>query len=507
MKRLAIFAMLGLGSLLTAQTVPVVSSHFTNSAGSPLSGYVYFQPVNCLGGYPMAYRMPGGGTVMPDPVQVTVTAGAMSVTLPDTTLTYPANICFAMSYPGGNLPVGYGLLQPHGTAYNAGDWCQVVNGSIQCNLDNYTPGNQPLPTTNAVQAINYTGGMLTFTGPGISQTGNTFYFGGGSGGMVYPTFTGLTAYNGLYAWTAPTFAMVTALWASGSCSGYLKSDGTCSIPPNAVTSVFGRTGAVAAAANDYSFNQISGSLLHSQLPALQSSDIPNNAANTTGNASTATALATTPAQCTSGQYATGIAAAGTANCSQVQFSQVGGTPSTTQVPVQSLTTIGTSGAATLIGGVLNIPQYGGGSGSGTVNDCLTPGAVGYYIAAGTTINCDISLLTDGDGNMQAASGTFGSLTTPQQITGNPTCIVGGCSGGVGTLAGVTPVLGKHVEVADSTANPRSCTVGGGSTHTTCYYNGSAWIPLNDTTGATHTCTTAITAMTIVNGVITSVTCP
>jgi hypothetical protein len=46
----------------------------------------------------------------------------------------------------------------------------------------------------------------------------------------------------------------------------------------------------------------------------------------TGNASTATALASTPSQCGSGQYASGIAASGNANCSQVGYSQVSGTP-------------------------------------------------------------------------------------------------------------------------------------------------------------------------------------
>jgi len=46
-----------------------------------------------------------------------------------------------------------------------------------------------------------------------------------------------------------------------------------------------------------------------------------------GNASTATALAATPSQCSSGQYSTGIAASGNANCSQVAYTQVSGTPS------------------------------------------------------------------------------------------------------------------------------------------------------------------------------------
>ncbi len=57
-----------------------------------------------------------------------------------------------------------------------------------------------------------------------------------------------------------------------------------------------------------------GTLPHAQLPALLIADIPNNAANTTGNAATATAFATTPAQCTGGQIATGVQANGNANC-------------------------------------------------------------------------------------------------------------------------------------------------------------------------------------------------
>ena len=52
------------------------------------------------------------------------------------------------------------------------------------------------------------------------------------------------------------------------------------------------------------------------------------ATTTTGNAATATALAATPGQCSSGNYATGIAAAGTANCGAVQYSQLGGTVTT-----------------------------------------------------------------------------------------------------------------------------------------------------------------------------------
>jgi hypothetical protein len=46
--------------------------------------------------------------------------------------------------------------------------------------------------------------------------------------------------------------------------------------------------------------------------ALASADIPNNAANTSGNAATATALASTPTPCSAGNYPVGIAASGNA---------------------------------------------------------------------------------------------------------------------------------------------------------------------------------------------------
>ena len=45
------------------------------------------------------------------------------------------------------------------------------------------------------------------------------------------------------------------------------------LPANAVSSVFGRTGAVVAAANDYSFAQISGTASAAQIPSLDASKI------------------------------------------------------------------------------------------------------------------------------------------------------------------------------------------------------------------------------------------
>jgi hypothetical protein len=59
---------------------------------------------------------------------------------------------------------------------------------------------------------------------------------------------------------------------------------------------------------------------------LASLEIPDNAANTSGNAATATALAAAPAQCPAGQYSVGVTASGVANCAPVAYSQIASTP-------------------------------------------------------------------------------------------------------------------------------------------------------------------------------------
>lgn len=77
----------------------------------------------------------------------------------------------------------------------------------------------------------------------------------------------------------------------------------------------------------------------------------------------------------------------------------------------SLTTTGSSGAATLSGCTLNIPQYTGGGGSGTVNSG-TSGHIGYYATSGTAISSDSNL---DDGATTANTLTYvgsGGLAAP-----------------------------------------------------------------------------------------------
>jgi hypothetical protein len=69
------------------------------------------------------------------------------------------------------------------------------------------------------------------------------------------------------------------------------------------------------------------------------------AASVSGNASTASALASTPSQCGSNNFATGIAASGNANCAQPAFSNLSGTIATGQLPASVTLTSGSPTAS------------------------------------------------------------------------------------------------------------------------------------------------------------------
>ena len=213
------------------------------------------------------------------------------------------------------------------------------------------------------------GGNTTST----SLTTNTLPKANGANSIIDSTFTD----NGTTAATSEPF-QAPSVTTTGTTAGIdAFGSGTQTIP-GTITNMVGFIGPASAPSGNHLYepallgatannsvvlyNTESGSISHyastTNAPALSAANMgsfPTLNQNTTGNAATATNLATYPALCTGGQVSTGYTTGSppTNNCV---------TPGGSGI---SLTTIGSSGAATLIGSVLNIPVYGGGSGTVT----------------------------------------------------------------------------------------------------------------------------------------------
>jgi hypothetical protein len=196
MRKTILILMLLCAALLPAQTVTVVSSQLADSVGNLASGVLYYQPTDG-NGHAIAYRKGGGGATVNASVLAPVGAGVSTISLPDTTLTNPANICFTATLQtrtGAGLGSGYNCLQPHYTATSATDWCQAG----VCNLDNYIPNLPALGTVETgPQGPQGIQGLIGPTGPtGIgacpisSMTdGATVLLTGGATGCIGGTLT------------------------------------------------------------------------------------------------------------------------------------------------------------------------------------------------------------------------------------------------------------------------------------------------------------------------------
>lgn len=169
-----------------------------------------------------------------------------------------------------------------------------------------------------------------------------------------------------------------------------------------------------------------------------------------------------------------------------------------QAPI-TLTTTGSSGAATFVGNVLNIPQYsGGGGGSGTVTSVSGTGTVNGLTLSGTVTSSG-SLTLGG-----TLSGISNSALTNSSVTFN----------------GRTAALGSSSTI--NLADLGQVTITSPTNGQVLKYNGTAWVNETDATGsgsgtvtsvsvvpangftgsvATGTTTPAITLQTTVNGLL------
>jgi hypothetical protein len=250
----------------------------------------------------------------------------------------------------------------------------------------------------------------TLTATWISQAGHSFLAGLDSSSTGTPTFRAIAADD------VPTLNQST----SGNAATATASDHS---PTQCSSGLYSQGDTTGWAANcaTVQYSQLGGSV-----PTWNQSTTGNaaTATTTTGNAATATALAATPGQCSSGNYATGIAAAGTANCGAVQYSQLGGT-----VTTWNQNTTGTAAGITQAASI-HIDNSAGAN----------------YVC----INCDNNTGTSG---FVVQNGTGSSPTTAFQVTGSGNTTATGflaskgwfgnyaATFSAGTAAGSSPTIG------------------------------------------------------------------
>jgi hypothetical protein len=182
----AMFLLSLLAALADAQTVKLTASHITSGAspGTPFTGKLCFVPAN-NGGAVINFQYGGGGQGTTQQSCYLVTNGVLQsgITVPDTALTNPLNLCLYAqlinpTQPAQKQNVGtYSCIQPASSGQSS--WCSGSGTSTVCNLDNYTPSlatlvvQQTGPTgPQGPPGAGYINGLTSDGSNGISVAGN-----------------------------------------------------------------------------------------------------------------------------------------------------------------------------------------------------------------------------------------------------------------------------------------------------------------------------------------------
>ena len=251
----------------------------------------------------------------------------------------------------------------------ASQWYMVKDASNNWALNSAVGGLDSFKayqSTNSgdtyINASNATGAVRINYETGAGTAFNIY---GGGSGNLYASFTGTNAikFPGLAAGTGHDCLQIDNsgyITNTGSaCStgvgtvnsgnsgqiAYYSANGTTLAGMSTIPVGSGGTGAATAAGALSSLGGVSksGDTMTGALTAPQFNGPVNGnvTGNLTGNASTATALAAAPGQCTAGQFATGVTANGTSNCTAVSYTQLAGA-----APTWNQSTTGTAAGFT-----------------------------------------------------------------------------------------------------------------------------------------------------------------
>src|SRR5215475_7527214 len=282
--------------------------------------------------------------------QISGTVGATQLPL----FTATANGAVAASGAGASLTVGTTPIGGGATGQvlydNAGILGVYTQASLTAYINAFTPttaGTVPASGGGTTTFLRADGTWVVPPGGGGAAgsitVGATTVVGGTTGRVLYNSaglvgeYTQAQLTGQILAFTPTTAGVVSA--SGGGTVNFLRADGSWSPLPSApVASVFGRTGAVVAATNDYSFSQISGIIGPAQLPLFTAS--ANGAVVASGGGTTnflradgtwaAPATAAAPVTSVFGRTGAIVATSG-----DYSFSQITGTAAPAQLPMFS----------------------------------------------------------------------------------------------------------------------------------------------------------------------------